>query len=219
MEDRHQQQEDAGLCRVVADRHRAHLPGAGQDVQVPEGVLGARHAGAVVAARDEEDVVAADRHRDVPALGEVVRAVEAEAAVALDAEEVDLLELGLDAARGVVVLVRRVARPRPGGRQHLAAEEAVGRVDVTVQPVNDPPSFTKGTNQTTTEDGDMVSLAWATNILPGPPDEVGQTVEFLVEVCDPCEAARYAYRIDGVVVSDVPARSKLFTLSWKPSTP
>ncbi|UBF25722.1 DUF4347 domain-containing protein [Kovacikia minuta CCNUW1] len=52
---------------------------------------------------------------------------------------------------------------------------------ITIKPVNDPPSFTKGTNQTIDEDAGAQTIAnWATNISPGPADEAGQTVNFQV---------------------------------------
>jgi subtilisin-like proprotein convertase family protein len=54
---------------------------------------------------------------------------------------------------------------------------------ITVTPVNDPPSFTKGPDQTSLEDaGTQTVTGWATNILAGPPDEVaaGQIVTFIV---------------------------------------
>lgn len=50
-------------------------------------------------------------------------------------------------------------------------------VSITVNPVNDPPSFTKGPDQTA---GFLASASvpgWATNISPGP-NETGQTVTF-----------------------------------------
>ncbi|HEU4726350.1 MAG TPA: hypothetical protein VFT22_00605, partial [Kofleriaceae bacterium] len=38
---------------------------------------------------------------------------------------------------------------------------------------------------------------------PGPsPKQDGQTAEILVEVCDPCQGARWSYAIDGIPVSD-----------------
>jgi hypothetical protein len=51
---------------------------------------------------------------------------------------------------------------------------------ITVNPVNDPPSFTKGANQTVPEDdGPQTVPSWATNISPGP-NENDQTVTFTV---------------------------------------
>src|SRR6185295_1780352 len=50
---------------------------------------------------------------------------------------------------------------------------------ITVNAVNDPPSFTVGPNQTVNEDaGPQTINPWATAISPGPPDESGQTVTF-----------------------------------------
>ncbi|MDQ3688413.1 MAG: Ig-like domain-containing protein [Acidobacteriota bacterium] len=51
---------------------------------------------------------------------------------------------------------------------------------VTITPVNDAPSFTKGGNQAVLEDAGAQSVAWATNISAGPADESGQTLAFLV---------------------------------------
>jgi subtilisin-like proprotein convertase family protein len=55
-------------------------------------------------------------------------------------------------------------------------------VTVTIAAVNDPPSFTRGADQTVDEDSGLHSVsAWATNIRPGPVtavDETGQTLTF-----------------------------------------
>src|SRR5215831_5779389 len=52
---------------------------------------------------------------------------------------------------------------------------------ITVNPINDPPSFIKGANQTISEDfGPVVVPGWATNISPGPADEATQTLIFTV---------------------------------------
>jgi CSLREA domain-containing protein len=52
---------------------------------------------------------------------------------------------------------------------------------LTVNPVNDAPSFTKGANQTVNEDaGAQTVNNWATAISPGPADESGQTVTFQI---------------------------------------
>jgi large repetitive protein len=54
-------------------------------------------------------------------------------------------------------------------------------VSITVNSVNDAPSFTKGANQTVNEDSGPHSVTgWATNISAGPADENGQTLNFLV---------------------------------------
>lgn len=54
--------------------------------------------------------------------------------------------------------------------------------DITVNAVNDPPSFVIGGNQTVNEDaGAQTVTGWATSISPGPSDEAGQTVSFLLD--------------------------------------
>jgi hypothetical protein len=50
---------------------------------------------------------------------------------------------------------------------------------ITLIPVNDPPSFVKGPDQSANEDGGLqTALGWATLISPGPADEAGQAVAF-----------------------------------------
>src|SRR4029079_11785461 len=52
---------------------------------------------------------------------------------------------------------------------------------ITVTAVNDAPTFTRGANVTVLEDAPAQSIAlWATAISPGPTDESGQTVDFIV---------------------------------------
>src|SRR6185436_16194585 len=52
---------------------------------------------------------------------------------------------------------------------------------ITVTPVNDPPRFTKGANQTVLEDaGAQVVTGWATAISAGGADESGQLLTFVV---------------------------------------
>jgi hypothetical protein len=52
---------------------------------------------------------------------------------------------------------------------------------ITVTAVNDVPSFTKGANQTALEDGGIQIVdGWATALSKGPPDESGQTLNFIV---------------------------------------
>ncbi|MDP3719159.1 MAG: Ig-like domain-containing protein [Acidobacteriota bacterium] len=59
-------------------------------------------------------------------------------------------------------------------------------VTITVTAVNDPPSFTLGAPPTVIEDAPLQTLAgWATGISPGPADESGQTVTFLVSNDNP----------------------------------
>jgi hypothetical protein len=52
---------------------------------------------------------------------------------------------------------------------------------ITVNPINDAPSFTKGTDVTVLEDSGAKSVPrWAMNIKPGPPNENAQKLTFLV---------------------------------------
>src|SRR5450830_1277675 len=52
---------------------------------------------------------------------------------------------------------------------------------ITVTPVNDVPSFTKGADQTVLEDcGAQTVNSWATSISAGPVDEAGQALDFIV---------------------------------------
>ncbi|MBM4036795.1 MAG: hypothetical protein FJ291_34100, partial [Planctomycetes bacterium] len=54
-------------------------------------------------------------------------------------------------------------------------------VNVQVAPVNDAPAFTKGADAVANEDAGLQTLVgWATGISPGPADEAGQLVDFLV---------------------------------------
>src|SRR5262249_8548067 len=52
---------------------------------------------------------------------------------------------------------------------------------ITINPVNDAPSFTKGADQTVLEDsGAQTVTGWATAISPGPADESGQAASFAI---------------------------------------
>src|SRR5213078_1198843 len=52
---------------------------------------------------------------------------------------------------------------------------------LTVNPVNDAPSFTKGPDQTPNEDASAQTVNnWATSISAGGPDELGQTLTFQI---------------------------------------
>src|SRR2546427_154150 len=54
-------------------------------------------------------------------------------------------------------------------------------VTITVNPVNDVPSFTKGADQTVNEDAAAQTVSgWATNLGKGPANESGQTLDFIV---------------------------------------
>ena len=57
---------------------------------------------------------------------------------------------------------------------------------ITVNAVNQAPSFLKGPNETVPENSAAQSVTgWATNISPGPPSQAGETVNFLVSDNDP----------------------------------
>jgi VCBS repeat-containing protein len=60
------------------------------------------------------------------------------------------------------------------------ADSAPATVSITVNPVNDAPSFTRGPDQTVAEDAAAQTVTpWATGISPGP-NESGQTVSFAI---------------------------------------
>ncbi len=85
-------------------------------------------------------------------------------------------------ANGVVTLH---LKPNQNGIAHVAVratDQALAATDdvitVTVQPVNDPPSFTAGPAQLVNVNAGLVTAPnWATNINPGP-NESGQSVSF-----------------------------------------
>ncbi|MGH8580900.1 MAG: Ig-like domain-containing protein [Gammaproteobacteria bacterium] len=60
------------------------------------------------------------------------------------------------------------------------SDSNVATATITVNAVNDTPSFTAGPNQTVLEDTGAVTVAWATGISAGPANESGQTFTFLV---------------------------------------
>jgi hypothetical protein len=60
-------------------------------------------------------------------------------------------------------------------------DSAPARVMIDVQPVNDPPGFAKGPDQTMLEDAGLQTIAaWAGNIVAGPSNEAQQRLEFIV---------------------------------------
>jgi VCBS repeat-containing protein len=67
-----------------------------------------------------------------------------------------------------------------GGTANGGVDVTTKMLTITVTPVNDAPSFTKGANQTTLEDAGAQSVAWATAISAGPADEAGQALNFVV---------------------------------------
>ena len=99
----------------------------------------------------------------------------------------------------------------------LSADSSIVTVTITVSPVNDPPSFTSGPDQTVAEDAGSQSLAWATGISAGPPNETdnactpldpvvcGQIVSFLVGNDQPA------------LFADQPAVSSNGTLTYTPA--
>lgn len=65
----------------------------------------------------------------------------------------------------------------------LGAKSNPGTITITVDPVNDAPSFTKGADQVNSQDSSPVTYTvsfWATAISKGPANESLQTVNFLV---------------------------------------
>ena len=69
-----------------------------------------------------------------------------------------------------------------GGTANGGVDQSASQTfTITVNAVNDAPSFTKGANQTIDEDaGAQTVNAWATSIGKGSADESGQTVNFIV---------------------------------------
>ena len=68
------------------------------------------------------------------------------------------------------------------GHPTPAQQSNTATVDINVQAVNDPPTFTSGGDITVDEDsGTYGPTPWATDIAAGPVDENSQTIEFLVE--------------------------------------
>jgi hypothetical protein len=85
---------------------------------------------------------------------------------------------------------------------------ATGSVSFNITPVNDPPSFTKGPDQTVTIDpGPQTVPNWATNILAGPPDESTQTLTFNV-----------TGNTNAALFSTLPAISSTGELTYTPAT-
>jgi large repetitive protein len=63
-------------------------------------------------------------------------------------------------------------------------ESNTGTMTFWVAPINDPPTFSAGANVSVREDSGAHSAGWATNILPGPANESGQTVHFVITNVD-----------------------------------
>ncbi len=95
-----------------------------------------------------------------------------------------------------------------GGTANGGSDESTPHTfTISVTSVNDAPSFVAGGNQTAVSLLGAKSVpGWATAISPGPPDESGQTVSFVVSVDKPALfAAQPAIAPDG-------------TLTFKPAT-
>ena len=79
---------------------------------------------------------------------------------------------------------------------------------LTVNPVNDPPSFTKGPDQAVNNNAGMQTVNnWATGISAGPANESGQTVTFLV-----------TGNTNPPLFATAPAISSTGTLTYTPAT-
>src|SRR5512132_429023 len=87
-----------------------------------------------------------------------------------------------------------------------ALNSNVATVTITVNPVNDVPSFTKGADQTVNEDAGAQSVSgWATAISAGPANENTQTVNFIVS------------NDNNALFSAQPAVSSTGTLTYTPA--
>jgi len=68
-----------------------------------------------------------------------------------------------------------------GGTANGGVDQTTKTLTITVDAVNDAPSFTKGANQTVLEDAGAQSVPnWATAISAGPADESAQQLDFIV---------------------------------------
>ncbi len=62
-----------------------------------------------------------------------------------------------------------------------AVDSATANVSIAVTPVNDPPSFARGPDQMVMVNAGAQTVPnWASNVSPGPADEAGQAVNFVV---------------------------------------
>ncbi|HVX62800.1 MAG TPA: Ig-like domain-containing protein, partial [Pirellulales bacterium] len=68
-----------------------------------------------------------------------------------------------------------------GGTAGGGADSSSQTFTITINPVNQAPSFTEGPNETVNENaGAQTVNGWATNLSAGPPNESGQTLNFIV---------------------------------------
>lgn len=73
-----------------------------------------------------------------------------------------------------------------GGTALGGSDSITDTLTISIQPVNDAPSFVPGGNVTVDEDSGPVTVSgWATAILAGPPNESGQMVSFHISVLTP----------------------------------
>ncbi|MDQ3138059.1 MAG: Ig-like domain-containing protein [Gemmatimonadota bacterium] len=87
-----------------------------------------------------------------------------------------------------------------------ASDEAT--VQITVEPVNDSPRFTRGPDQSASASSEPIAVeSWATNITAGP-NEAGQSLQFLVEV-----------QSGGELFASAPAIAPNGTLTYDPAAP
>lgn len=78
-----------------------------------------------------------------------------------------------------------------------SADSLDATVTITINAVNDAPSFTKGGNKTVTEDGGTFTYdPWATNPDVGPADESGQTYSYVISSDDHPEFFSTAPAVD-----------------------
>ncbi len=98
---------------------------------------------------------------------------------AVDPASGDLIYTPAADAHGTATVT--VALSDDGGTANGGVDEFSDTFTITVTPVNDAPSFTKGADQSVLEDAGAQTVAgWATDISAGPADEAGQTLAFTV---------------------------------------
>ncbi|MFO0908775.1 MAG: Ig-like domain-containing protein [Isosphaeraceae bacterium] len=82
----------------------------------------------------------------------------------------------------VTVVLRDNGGTANGGQDSSAPQT----FQITINPVNDPPSFSRGPNQNVLEDpGPQTVVGWATSISAGPANESNQGLTFQIGVSDP----------------------------------
>lgn len=131
--------------------------------------------------------------------------------VSASSSDTNLLSVALGTAGGLRTLTATAAPDRYGtSLVSLIVTDSIGNTvnrgfTFTVNPVNDPPSFTPGTNITVLEDaGTFLLPSWATQISAGP-HEAGQAVSFIASNDNPA------------LFAQPPAVSALGELSFAPA--